>query len=118
MRHLLRLSSLRNGLPGQCHRLYTESRRLTQLKVGAIVLAPGYEIFDARLKKDLGYGRFPNVLTALEFERILSASGPYSGHVLPALRPAAAEADRLPAVRRFAGVRPRLLLLRLLHVRH
>ncbi|MFZ0911978.1 MAG: FAD-dependent oxidoreductase [Candidatus Korobacteraceae bacterium] len=52
-----------------------------ELSVGAIVLAPGYEIFDARLKKDLGYGRFPNVLTALEFERILSASGPYSGQV-------------------------------------
>ncbi len=52
-----------------------------ELNVGAIVLAPGYEIFDARLKTDLGYGRFPNVLTALEFERILSASGPYSGHV-------------------------------------
>ncbi|MGA3316149.1 MAG: FAD-dependent oxidoreductase [Candidatus Korobacteraceae bacterium] len=52
-----------------------------ELNVGAIVLAPGYEIFDARLKKDLGYGRFPNVLTALEFERILSASGPYSGQV-------------------------------------
>ena len=50
--------------------------------MGAIVLAPGYETFDARLKKDLGYGRFPNVLTALEFERVLSASGPYSGHVL------------------------------------
>ncbi len=52
-----------------------------ELNVGAIVLAPGFEIFDARLKKDLGYGRFPNVLTSLEFERILSASGPYSGHV-------------------------------------
>ncbi len=61
---------------------YTQSAQTQELKVGAIVLAPGYEIFDARLKKDLGYGRFPNVLTALEFERILSASGPYSGHVL------------------------------------
>jgi heterodisulfide reductase subunit A2 len=61
---------------------YTQSAATLELKVGAIVLAPGYEIFDARLKKDLGYGRFPNVLTALEFERILSASGPYSGHVL------------------------------------
>jgi len=52
-----------------------------ELTVGAVVLAPGYETFDARLQKDLGYGRFPNVLTALEFERILSASGPYSGQV-------------------------------------
>ena len=60
---------------------YEQKPETVELNVGAIVLAPGYEIFDARLKKDLGYGRFPNVLTALEFERILSASGPYSGHV-------------------------------------
>ncbi len=61
---------------------YTQREKKVELKVGAIILAPGYELFDARLKKDLGYGRFPNVLTALEFERIMSASGPYSGHVL------------------------------------
>ncbi|MGD1214443.1 MAG: FAD-dependent oxidoreductase [Terriglobales bacterium] len=61
---------------------YAQMAETQELKVGAIVLAPGYQLFDARLKKDLGYGRFPNVLTALEFERILSASGPYSGHVL------------------------------------
>ena len=60
---------------------YFQKAETQELKVGAIVLAPGYEVFDARLKKDLGYGRFPNVLTSLEFERILSASGPYSGHV-------------------------------------
>ncbi len=61
---------------------YEQKPETRELNVGAIVLAPGYEVFDARLKKDLGYGRFPNVLTALEFERIMSASGPYSGHVL------------------------------------
>ena len=61
---------------------YTQREKAVELNVGAAILAPGYEIFDARLKKDLGYGRFPNVVTSLEFERILSASGPYSGHVL------------------------------------
>ncbi len=61
---------------------YGQRAETRELNVGAIILAPGYDIFDARLKPDLGYGRFPNVLTALEFERILSASGPYSGHVL------------------------------------
>jgi len=67
----------------QAHAIdYSQREQTLELNVGAVVLAPGYEIFDARLKKDLGYGRFPNVLTALEFERILSASGPYSGHVL------------------------------------
>ncbi len=60
---------------------YLQREQDLELNVGAVVLAPGYQIFDARLKKDLGYGRFPNVITALEFERILSASGPYSGQV-------------------------------------
>ncbi len=53
-----------------------------ELDVGAIVLTPGYEVFDPTLKPDLGYGRYPNVLTALQFERILSPSGPYAGKVL------------------------------------
>jgi heterodisulfide reductase subunit A-like polyferredoxin len=52
------------------------------LQVGAIVLAPGYELFDAASKETLGYGRFPNVLNALEFERTLSPSGPSSGNVV------------------------------------
>jgi heterodisulfide reductase subunit A2 len=67
----------------QAHAInYGQAEEKIKLNVGAVVLAPGYEVFDARLKKDLGYGRYPNVITSLEFERILSASGPYSGHVL------------------------------------
>ncbi len=61
---------------------YWQKPSTQQLNVGAIVLAPGYQTFDPTAHHELGYGRFPNVLTALEFERILSASGPYSGHVL------------------------------------
>ncbi|HEY9164634.1 MAG TPA: NAD(P)-binding protein [Candidatus Kryptonia bacterium] len=53
-----------------------------ELNVGAIILSPGYEIFDPRLKTDLGYSRYSNVITALQFERILSPSGPYEGGVL------------------------------------
>ena len=60
---------------------FGQKGRKIELSVGAIILAPGYESFDPQAKPDLGYGRFPNVITALEFERILSASGPYSGHV-------------------------------------
>ncbi|MFQ5822319.1 MAG: FAD-dependent oxidoreductase, partial [Candidatus Heimdallarchaeota archaeon] len=55
---------------------------LIELDVGAIILSPGCEIIDARIKEELGYGRFPNVINALEFERILSASGPFSGKVV------------------------------------
>jgi heterodisulfide reductase subunit A-like polyferredoxin len=55
---------------------------VSELHVGAIVLALGYEPFDATLIEELGYGRYPNVLTALEFERVLSPSGPFSGEVV------------------------------------
>jgi heterodisulfide reductase subunit A2 len=51
------------------------------LEVGAVIVSPGFETFDARLKGEYGYGRYPNVITNLEFERILSASGPFAGHV-------------------------------------
>ena len=61
---------------------FDDTDRTVELQVGAIVLAPGYDIFDARLKRDLGYGRFPNVVDAAQFERILSASGPFLGHVV------------------------------------
>ena len=51
------------------------------LDVGAVVLAPGYDLFDARLKPELGFGRHPDVLSSLQFERMLSASGPTQGRI-------------------------------------
>ncbi|MFC2011929.1 FAD-dependent oxidoreductase [Chloroflexota bacterium] len=50
-----------------------------EVEVGSIILAPGYETFDAQLQGEYGYKRFSNVVTSLEFERILSASGPFRG---------------------------------------
>lgn len=61
---------------------YEQKEEKIELNVGAIVLSFGYEIYDATIKKELGYDRFPNVVTSLEFERILSASGPYQGKIL------------------------------------
>ncbi|MGA1819985.1 MAG: FAD-dependent oxidoreductase, partial [Thermoplasmatota archaeon] len=52
------------------------------LEVGAVILAVGAQPFDPEVKREFGYGRFDNVVTSLEFERILSASGPFEGHVL------------------------------------
>jgi heterodisulfide reductase subunit A-like polyferredoxin len=52
-----------------------------EVKVGAIVLAPGYEVYHAELSEEYGFGRYPNVITALQYERLLSASGPTFGHV-------------------------------------
>jgi len=51
------------------------------IEVGALIAAPGFEIFDPRLRGEYGYGIYPNVVTSIQFERILSASGPYFGHV-------------------------------------
>lgn len=51
------------------------------IEVGAVIASPGFEIFDARVRGEYGYGIYKNVVTALQFERILSASGPYFGHV-------------------------------------
>ncbi|MBN2475064.1 MAG: FAD-dependent oxidoreductase [Pirellulales bacterium] len=53
-----------------------------EIEVGSLLLAPGFEPFDPRGRAEYGYGEYPNVVTSLEFERILSASGPYQGHVL------------------------------------
>jgi len=61
---------------------YEQEESEGTLKVGSIILAPGFEPFDARLKSEYGYGRYPNVVTSIEFERILSASGPFGGLVL------------------------------------
>jgi heterodisulfide reductase subunit A-like polyferredoxin len=51
------------------------------LEVGAVVLAPGYRLYDAQQAGELGYGRYANVVTSMQFERMLSASGPTGGHI-------------------------------------
>ena len=55
---------------------------IIELNVGAIVLAPGYDLYNPEAKPQLGYGRYPNVLTSLQFERMLAASGPFTGEVI------------------------------------
>ncbi|MCJ7583871.1 MAG: FAD-dependent oxidoreductase, partial [Anaerolineales bacterium] len=52
-----------------------------ELQVGAVVLTPGLEPLSGSVRPEFGYGRFPNVVTSLEFERMLSASGPFGGVV-------------------------------------
>jgi heterodisulfide reductase subunit A-like polyferredoxin len=51
------------------------------LNIGAIILAPGYQTYQASLSEEYGFGRFPNVVTSLQYERLLTASGPTGGHV-------------------------------------
>jgi len=52
-----------------------------EFDVGSIVVAIGYDHFDARLKPELGYGQYPNVITAPEFERLSSPTGPTAGKI-------------------------------------
>ncbi|MBL7065716.1 MAG: FAD-dependent oxidoreductase [Anaerolineae bacterium] len=54
---------------------------ILELNVGAVVLAPGSEPMPGDIRPELGYGRLPNVVTSIEFERMLSASGPWGGVV-------------------------------------
>jgi len=61
------------------HRQQPES---VELPVGAIILAPGFQAFDPSRLDMYGYGRHPNIITSMEFERILSASGPTEGRLV------------------------------------
>jgi heterodisulfide reductase subunit A-like polyferredoxin len=60
------------------HDMVGEERNLN---IGAIILAPGFQTYQASLSQEYGFGRFPNVVTSLQYERMLTASGPTSGHV-------------------------------------
>jgi heterodisulfide reductase subunit A len=53
-----------------------------KLKVGAVIVAPGYERYYPDNRLEYNYQRLANVMTAPEFERMLSASGPYGGHLV------------------------------------
>ncbi len=90
---------------------------IEEIEVGAVVLAPGYEEFDARLRGEFGFGRYDNVVTNVQFERMLSAGGPFGGHLQRPSRRQRAEEDRIHPVRRLARCREReaLLLVGLLH---
>jgi heterodisulfide reductase subunit A2 len=54
---------------------------LEEIEVGAIILATGFEVFDAGRVPEYGYGVYPDVYTALEVERLVNASGPTTGTV-------------------------------------
>jgi heterodisulfide reductase subunit A-like polyferredoxin len=61
--------------------IHDDVERTRELSVGAVVLAPGYQPYQAEQSAEFGFGRYPNVINALQFERLLSASGPTLGHI-------------------------------------
>ena len=82
---------LRCGVCSECNQcvyvcragaiLHDEVEQLVELNVGAVVLAPGVETMPGDIRPEYGYGRYHNVVTSLQFERMLSASGPFGGVV-------------------------------------
>ncbi len=60
---------------------YDQPVEKLELEVGAVVLTPGFEAFDAARRGEFGYGLAPNVLSSVQFERMLSAAGPTHGHI-------------------------------------
>ena len=52
-----------------------------ELTVGNIIIATGFQVFDAKRMEQFGYGKYPNVLTSIEFERLVNAAGPTGGNL-------------------------------------
>jgi len=75
---------------------------LVKVKVGTVILATGFDIFPIEKKEEWGYKRFENVITSLEFERLICASGPTSGHLI---RPSDGETPKRVAFVLCAGSR-------------
>ena len=80
---------LRNDVCGACEEFceanaidFSQEDEVEEFDVGAVILAPGFESYDPDLKKEFGYGRYPNVISSMQFERLLSSSGPFMGEVL------------------------------------
>jgi heterodisulfide reductase subunit A2 len=80
---------LTKGKCGACEKVcpagairFDDREKQVRIRVGSIILAPGFRTFDPTGIRTWGYGVFPNVITAMELERFLSASGPTEGHLL------------------------------------
>jgi len=79
---------LKTGKCGLCEKAcgkkaidYADKEELITLDIGSIICAAGFQTWDAKVSTEYGYGRFANVVTAMEFERMMCASGPDHGHI-------------------------------------
>jgi heterodisulfide reductase subunit A-like polyferredoxin len=84
---------------------HTMQEEIVELSVGAVILMPGLETMPGDIRPELGYGRCANVVTSIEFERMLSASGPWGGVVQ---RPSDGEHPRKVAFIQCVGSRETL----------
>jgi len=60
---------------------FEQKEKFVEVPVGSAILATGFDLFDASRIKEYGYGKFPNVITSIEFERLTHASGPTAGKI-------------------------------------
>jgi len=61
---------------------FDQTEEIIELDVGAVILATGFKVFDAGKIKRYGYGRYPNIYSSIEIERMVNAAGPTGGDVL------------------------------------
>ncbi len=61
---------------------FTDQEEILNIEVGTIIVATGMDVYDPLKNHDYGYGLFPNVITSLEFERLINAAGPSKGHLI------------------------------------
>src|SRR4030066_106756 len=60
---------------------YEMKDQILEIEVGSIIVATGYDVWDPSTSTEYGYGRYPNVFTAMEYERMINAAGPTHGHI-------------------------------------
>ena len=80
---------IKKGKCGACKKIcptgavdFDQKEEIVTLNVGSVILSPGFAPFDPTVFDSYQYAKLPNVMTAMEFERILSASGPTMGHLV------------------------------------
>jgi len=98
---------------------FNQKPEKVDIKVGAVIISAGFEPFDARLLKEYGYGRYKNVVTSMDYERILSSTGPYEGEIKRTSdlkHPKKNCMDTVHWISFCAGTCKKLLLLCLLHL--
>ena len=63
---------------------FNQTAEKVEINVGAIILSPGLEPFDPKVRAEYRYGKFENVVTSMDYERLMCATGPYEGEILRA----------------------------------
>ena len=62
---------------------FTDRERTEQIEVGAVVVSTGHKLFAANLKPEYGFGRFPNVITGMQMDRLLAPTRPFNTVLRP-----------------------------------